>query len=75
MSLNGTISHPSGNDFRTSVHSPEHVCKTIQGRLFGRQATAEQTTALETLAAQARVATVPTQLSDQYGDGQKVEEY
>ena len=45
----------------------------LPGRLFGRQATAEQADALETLAAQARVATVPTQLSDWYGDGQQVD--
>ena len=47
----------------------------LPGRLFGRQATAEQADALETPAVQVRVATVPTQLSDEYGDGQKVKKY
>ena len=34
MSPSGTMSHPPGGDFNTSVHSLETVCKTILGRAF-----------------------------------------
>ena len=56
----------SGGDFRTISILRKMSAKRslLPGRLFGRQATAEQADALETLAAQARVATVFTQVSD-----------
>ena len=68
---------PSRGDFRTISILRKTSAKRslLPGRLFGRQASAEQADALETLAAQARVATVPTQLSDEYGDGQQVDRW
>ena len=59
-------SHSSGIDFRqfSTLRITSAKRSLLPGRLFGRQATAEQADALEALAAQARVATVPTQLPD-----------
>ena len=57
---------PPRDDFRTISILRKTFAKRslLPGRLFGRQATAEQADALETLAAQARVATVPTRIPD-----------
>ena len=71
------ISHPSGNDFRTIAILRKRLQydPCFQGDCVADKPPPNRPTQLETLAAKARVATVPTQLSDSYGDGQKVEKY